>query len=218
VLHSWLGVVFFGRMLEPRGTLHSVTLLNTFNVQKQTNINTLLLPTTNDDQNQNNILLYERSYYEEPEIPVHPALEFEIHTTEVIESTLSQPLLMSSSSSSSSTGAVPQSSSPSSSSTKHQFNSNEENSLQKQQQQQQQQQQQTYSLRDSNEPLNITSQNNINIQHNDEVDDPSKVDTCNDLQFWIAILCLIISGVGIVITLKLQAIPMYVFMFFFVYK
>jgi hypothetical protein len=33
--------------------------------------------------------------------------------------------------------------------------------------------------------------------------------TCVDFYYWLAVLCLVISGVGIALTLKLQAVPMY---------
>jgi CRT-like, chloroquine-resistance transporter-like len=172
-------------LLEPRGALHSITLLHRTTsgtggscatagrspshpsdndtLQIQLRQSSLPLRRTQEQQ-------YEQYFHDEPEIPVHPALEFEIVTTEVKES-LHEPLL-------------PQHG------IHHTSNGIDDEGF-------------FLTRANVNEDLN----NAVNgaMQQRSRV--PLRM---NHLQFSFACCCLVISGVGIVVFSKLQAIPMYV--------
>ena len=104
-------------MFEPRGTFHSITLWTidhgTSNLHHHHNHKRSCRQQRREQQHQNDTHqqspppppppptdvneppqpLYERHYYNEPEIPVHPALEFEIQTTEPKEMTTTKRIV-----------------------------------------------------------------------------------------------------------------------------
>ena len=217
-------------MFEPRGTFHSVTLL-TMNQSATTDNNgrkrrrrrllsyirpqqqqqqdvesELLLEQQQQQQQQLLLLLYEQHFYEEPEIPVHPALEFETQTTERKESksnvSVTSLLLHAGLSSSSSSVVI----SPYTGLNDETMQSDNINSdvLSSQ------------PLSSIETPLLLSYNNDNNNTSSSSSRTTSKswfyrrnCMTRKDLYYWISMFCLIISGVGIVLTLKLQASSMY---------
>ena len=84
-------------MFEPRGSLYTITLISRSNSlgqgsykrrrqrQRDNSGQRYWLTWESDpeqQQQQDSQLYYEQQYYQEPEVPIHPALEFEIQTTE----------------------------------------------------------------------------------------------------------------------------------------
>ena len=213
-------------MFEPRGTFHTVTLLtindNTVHHNRKRR-RRRRLPHHNDPQQQQQQQhdtepdvherpLYEQHYYEEPEIPIHPALEFEIQTTERKEISFSLPqqnsdssLLLSSSVSTTTRATIVPSETHQQTPPLGLFGTpqfediyNHGNDLEP----------------NIDTPLLLSDNNISNISNSSNsrklrFNQSKNETTINDFYYWFAIICLVLSGVGIALTLKLQAISMY---------
>lgn len=225
-------------MFEPRGTFHTVTLLtvnhSTEHISHKRRRRRIRQPLrSNDDHHLQQHhhhqqqqyrhgtepdqeppqQLYEQHYFDEPEMPIHPALEFEIETTERKESVSSlegiDSILLLSSSSLSPTAIAPYTALRDE--THHRTTENDLLVIQQQQYQQEQdtipsQHLDSYTHYDT--PLLLSGNSKV-INRNILRLYQQNCVTLPDLYYWLSVICLIISGVGIAVTLKLQAIAMY---------